>query len=1051
MKMTTIISLFLIIIIVLSSVSVYAAGEESANVFYASEDSYIKSGARWEDKNYGDESNMLFGKTYNRTAFLKFDLTGADLSLYKGALLDVNVKTVSSSGSIDVYAVSSDWSEKKLTSSNAPSDYELIIKYNVTQAGVATVAFNISKAFERAKAEGKTEISLALKSDVGCINISSSENSDISIRPKLTLTEDNAYIKGQVDFEFPDITLGDIQEEMTKTISRGHPYIFATKEKVEKLKKYAFGEDELLTEYYGNVKRKADELLAVDIKRIPDNTSSQSYIGTGMECWRDAMNLGLAYLVEGDYRYAQRAYKQAEYLCGLDTWGTYQMIDNSQTALCVALTYDWCYDWMSAQQKEVLVSGLRRLHLDTMSDLLKNPSKPEYRWSLHQATFSGNNHAVIDCSFAFISAMSIAETDFNFFTDLMVMTARQLEKPFSNWYPDSAWFEGVGYWNYAGKFTATYLLSLESAFGHCLGYENIDCIMNVADFPIYAQSDLGGFVYTDSDEGVDCLDPLIYSLGYLKKDIALQKYALDNCVKSGAVDPIFVLNYNPQTDYNSASLDLTLDKLFRNTDIVTMRNTFDGNQSTWAAMGVQKINRSGGMMSNGSIGFDAFGDHWILNHGKETYYSDYWDTNKRWTYYRTRPEANSCLVIDPSELGGQNFDGEGSVDVFKSGKGSAFAITDLALTYAGQVESYMRGIMLTNNRNSLVVQDEFVLTKPSEVYSFFNIYKAEIEICEDGRSAIVTKGNKKMKVTVECDKDFEFGFMKSEPLPTSPVPAYPNSYNREHKKLVIHFNETEGANIRVTFTPYLCEEELSAVDFGEFIPMSEWTVTDEIKKAPILSDLKLNGKTIEGFNPADRCYISENEFDASSVTPVYDTSKYDMKISFDESTCSAYILLIDKNDAKNMNSYTITIPVVRQPNFVDTKGMDELSIANITAPVPQTQNGIENMFDGDLSTRWSAEGAGTVMDITLDKVREVGCLGFNHYEGDTGRIQYFDVHLSTDGTNWEKFEMFESSGVTNAMEYYDLKNTKAKYIKIIYNAVNNGSWNSVCELRIFGK
>ena len=112
---------------------------------------------------------------------------------------------------------------------------------------------------------------------------------------------------------------------------------------------------------------------------------------------------------------------------------------------------------------------------------------------------------------------------------------------------------------------------------------------------------------------------------------------------------------------------------------------------------------------------------------------------------------------------------------------------------------------------------------------------------------------------------------------------------------------------------------------------------------------------------------------------------------------------------------------------------------------------IDNLFDGDLSTRWSGNGIGNQMRITLDKVHEIGCIGYNHYEGDQNRIQYFDVEVSDDGITWTKIGMFESSGVTADMEYYDLGNVKTKYIRITYQGTNIGAWNSICELKVFGK
>jgi len=1056
MKSKKLLSLLLCALMLLSSFEAFAATEEE-NVFYATEDTYIVSGSRWENKNYGDASSMLFGSAYNRTALLKFDLSNADLSSFKGALLELNVRTASSGGSINIYTAPSDWTEKSLTWAKANQNYEFVVSYAIKSEGDHKIAFTLNRALEQAKENGSGIITLALKSDAECINVASSESSNVAQRPKITLTEDNAFIKGQLDFQFPQVSREMLKAEMEKVVAKGHPWLLANDKDIEKIREYAYGKDELLTTHWKNMKAKADELLTKDIIKIDHlNLNTQSYIGDGTTMWENNQILALVYLVEGDTKYARKAYQQAEYLAKLKTWGTYQRIDNIRAAMAVAICYDWCYDALTPDERETLVKGLRTLHLDEIPDLFRNPKKEEYKWSIHQAYFSSSNHGLMDCSLSFMAAMAICETDMDFMTDVMQLTMKQLEVPFNHWYPDSVWYEGAGYWNYAGPFTTRFIMCMRNAFGHSFGYDKIDCLLNVADHPIHANTTIASFIWGDTfktnhNEAI----PIMYSMGKLKGDIGLQKYAIDNAdvIKNGA-DPIFALDYDPTVDYNEEA-EFTLDKLFRNCDNVFMRSTWEGSQETWCAMGVQEIRPNNGMMNCGSIGFDAIGERWIMNPGRENYYTGYWNQDTtRYTWYRTRAEANSCLVINPSEFGGQNIDAADTIGVFESEEGEAFAIVDLTETYKGQVKSYRRGIGLFDSRNSFVVQDEFVLTEPSEVYSFFNCYLSEIEVLEDGKSAIVTKNdapNKKMYVTVESDKEFTLSSMYAEPLPTSPTPPEPNSLNRDLRRLAIHFDKVDSANVRVCFTPYLCEEELSVIDIGEFVPMSEWKASETRKERPVLNDLKIKGTSVEGFNPADRCYKFETELEASDVTPVYDSSKYDVKVRKDEATDSVSILVIDKNDSKNINSYSIGVPIIPVPSFVDTSDMDVLTIADIQAPVPQAENGIENMFDGDLSTRWSGQGIGNQMRITLDKVHEIGCIGYNHYEGDQNRIQYFDVEVSDDGTTWTKIGMFESSGVTADMEYYDLGNVKTKYIRITYQGTNIGAWNSICELKVFGK
>ena len=134
---------------------------------------------------------------------------------------------------------------------------------------------------------------------------------------------------------------------------------------------------------------------------------------------------------------------------------------------------------------------------------------------------------------------------------------------------------------------ARLFVTMKNSFGHCFGYEDIPCLMNASDFPIYAQSSQGAFVWGNMYITANQLIPIIYSFGVLKDDIALQRFALENTGVDTVADPVFCLMYNPLTEY-SREYELATDKFFRDTDIVTMRNTHESSQQTWCAFAVQK-------------------------------------------------------------------------------------------------------------------------------------------------------------------------------------------------------------------------------------------------------------------------------------------------------------------------------------------------------------------------------------------------------------------------------------------------------------------------------
>lgn len=115
-----------------------------------------------------------------------------------------------------------------------------------------------------------------------------------------------------------------------------------------------------------------------------------------------------------------------------------------------------------------------------------------------------------------------------------------------------------------------------------------------------------------------------------------------------------------------------------------------------------------------------------------------------------------------------------------------------------------------------------------------------------------------------------------------------------------------------------------------------------------------------------------------------------------------------------------------------------------------TGNGgvITNSIDGNMTTRWAAEGtesaAWAVYDLgevkTLDKVQ----LAF--YNGDS-RVYTFSIAVSEDGQNYTTvLNKQKSSGTTNEFEVFDLGGAKARYVKYMGGGNTVNMWNSVNEL-----
>ena len=126
---------------------------------------------------------------------------------------------------------------------------------------------------------------------------------------------------------------------------------------------------------------------------------------------------------------------------------------------------------------------------------------------------------------------------------------------------------------------------------------------------------------------------------------------------------------------------------------------------------------------------------------------------------------------------------------------------------------------MIKDKQCVIIQDEISLDSPGEIYWFAHT-KGQINVADDGRSAVVTVGSDKMWVEIISDGG-EFTVMNAELLPTSlPVPNQTD--NSEYRKLAVHLTDTQDATISVACIP-LKNGEAQPSWMPSVKAISEWT------------------------------------------------------------------------------------------------------------------------------------------------------------------------------------------------------------------------------------
>lgn len=118
----------------------------------------------------------------------------------------------------------------------------------------------------------------------------------------------------------------------------------------------------------------------------------------------------------------------------------------------------------------------------------------------------------------------------------------------------------------------------------------------------------------------------------------------------------------------------------------------------------------------------------------------------------------------------------------------------------------------------------------------------------------------------------------------------------------------------------------------------------------------------------------------------------------------------------------------------------------VTASASQEPNLPENAVDGNLSTRWSAEGVQWIK-FDLCVVHIITAMEMAFYYGDI-RTSNFKIETSIDDIKWKEIFDGSSSGTSAGLESVDIKESYGRYVRITGSGNSSNAWNSYTEVVI---
>jgi len=612
-----------------------------------------------------------------------------------------------------------------------------------------------------------------------------------------------------------------------------HPRLFFTKQKEAEIKEQ-MKTDPFLQKLVNELIKKADRVKAeppTDYK-IPDgirllNQSRRSIDRTTA--------LAFAYRMTGNKEYADAAIEEMLTVCRFKDWNPSHYLDVAEMATAVSLGYDWLYDVIPAEQREEIKAGLLKHALNTGLELYKKGGW----WT------TGHNNWNEVCNAGLtLAALAVADdvkmvaeviTGFTGRTQILapsksVSDERELAETIVNYAvkslpnglsaykPDGAYPEGPGYWAYGALFTGLMVMVLNDVFQSDFDLLKTEGLAVTGD---YYMSVVGPryrfFNYADGGDGASA-SPMMFALSHLynRPDYAVWLRTFlekQNRYTSGREAVFHALWYNPKgTDKDFADTPLA-QKFSGIQDICMMRTAWNDPNAAFLGFkgGNNKANH--GHLDIGSFVYEVNGIRWAVDLGADNYNLPGFWGQQRWDYFRQNNRSHNTLVIDDKI---QNPAADCKIVEFEFGIGGlmgpiapgrpiltipnayiiASAAVDMTDAYKGQVRYAIRTADLGKG-GSVAIED--ALNGVTEPVRWGMMTAATIELIEDGKTAILSQGGKKLRVEVTTDDKAA----KFEIVPATP-PTEAENQNKGYNMLTIVSIpqiESKQLSIRVVMKP----------------------------------------------------------------------------------------------------------------------------------------------------------------------------------------------------------------------------------------------------------
>lgn len=510
----------------------------------------------------------------------------------------------------------------------------------------------------------------------------------------------------------------DIVSDGNRLSAGNHPRLLMNNVQFEEVSSKIQSNAEL-KKIHNAILSNANASIGSDALKFKLDAAGKRILDVSREAIRQIMSCAYAYRYTQQEKYLKQAELQMRAVCSFASWNAKNhFLDVGEMCVAVGIGYDWLYNSLSAETKQMAVKAIR--------DFAFTPVFTK-KWSQNFFNSVGNWEQVC-CGGLTVAALAIYEKcpeDARQILDQCLESNLRIAPQLFS--PDGNYPEGYGYWGYGCDFQALMNYALESAAGQD-NYPKIAGISKTPRYFMYMEGPAGyNYCYYDTSPNSLSTGLAMWYFAFKEKDAS---------ILSNEILKMRTGNYYTTTGDGArllpmilpwaASLDLSgisapKDKLYvgnGNTPVIAGRSSWTSlKNDTDVYFGFKggKAGENHGHMDAGSFVFDAQGVRWAWDFTRPSYTTienalkaaggNFWamgQTSLRWTVNVMNNKFHNTLTVNGAD---HLVDGLATITGSVNKTGEIGGTIDITPALAKEIASAVRTVKLVGDRD-LVITDE---------------------------------------------------------------------------------------------------------------------------------------------------------------------------------------------------------------------------------------------------------------------------------------------------------------------------------------------------------